>query len=161
MNKENWILCKDRLPTKLDCLNYDTVTDEHFDCFWVTILQNSCGLTYTARMCYRPERNLWYQNGANMSAVDASKIVAWMPIIVPKAYQLPQDFNDCNFDGCKKGLHPFKVIENFEFGDESKVVRWCPECGAIVVDSDCDGRTNPGYYKKLQYPNITKKHGLE
>ncbi len=68
---------------------------------------------------------------------------------------------ECNFDGCKKGLHPFKVIARFGYGDEIKVVRWCPECGAVVVDMDYDNRTHPGYYKKLQYPNITKKYGLE
>ena len=69
----------------------------------------------------------------------------------------------CNFESCKKGIHPFKVIARFElFGyDESKVVRWCPECGAVVVDMDYDERTNPGYYKKLQYPNITYKYGFE
>lgn len=67
----------------------------------------------------------------------------------------------CNFEGCRKGLHPLKVIASFECGDEAKVVRWCPECGAVVVDLDYDDRTNPGYYKKLQYPNITKKHGLD
>lgn len=67
---------------------------------------------------------------------------------------------ECNFKGCKKGLHPFKIIEKFNLGEEEKVVRWCPECGAIVVDCDYDNRTNAGYYKKLQYPNITKKYGL-
>ena len=90
MNNENWILCENRLPTKTDCLNYDNLTMEHFDCFWVTILKNSYGLTYTTRMCYRPERNLWYRNGFDMSAVDESKIVAWMPLIVPKPYRLNQ-----------------------------------------------------------------------
>lgn len=65
----------------------------------------------------------------------------------------------CNFEGCRKGLHPLKVIARFEWEDEAKVVRRCPECGAIVVDLDYDVRTNPGYYNKLQYPNITKKYG--
>lgn len=69
---------------------------------------------------------------------------------------------ECNFEGCKKGLHPLKVISVIQLGmDEEKVIRWCPECGAIVIDHDIDGRTMPGYYKKLQYPNITKKHGFE
>lgn len=68
---------------------------------------------------------------------------------------------ECNFEGCKKGLHPFKVIARFGYDNEIRVVRWCPECGAVVVDMDCDNRTYPGYYKKLQYPNITKKYGLE
>lgn len=68
---------------------------------------------------------------------------------------------ECNFDGCKKGLHPFKVVANFEWGSEAKVVRWCPECGAVVVDLDLNYGTYSGFYKKLQYPNITKKYGLE
>ena len=67
----------------------------------------------------------------------------------------------CNFKECRKGLHPFKIIACFGYGDETQVVRWCPECGAIVVDMDFDGRTNPGYYRELEYPNITKKYGLE
>ena len=84
--KGNWILCKDRLPSKTDCLHYDDLTMEHFDCFWVTMLQNSHGLTYSTRMCYRLERNLWYRNGSDMSGVDTSKIVAWMPLVIPKPY---------------------------------------------------------------------------
>jgi len=36
------------------------------------------------------------------------------------------------------------------------VVRWCVNCGAIVVDTDYDGRTNPGYTMKMRYPEITK-----
>ncbi len=68
----------------------------------------------------------------------------------------------CNFSKCRQGLHPFIVISRTIIGiDEEKVVRWCPECGAVVVDCDIDGRANPGYYKKLEYPNITKKYGLE
>jgi len=67
----------------------------------------------------------------------------------------------CDFTECRKGLHPFKTIARFPVGiGEEKVVRYCPECGAIVVDCDIDGRTMPGYYKKLQYPNITHKYGL-
>ena len=87
-SKTNWILCKDRLPNEKDCLYFDNFVKEHFDCFWVTILQNSHGLTYATRMCYRPERNLWYRNGSNMSGVDASKIIAWMPLVVPNPYKI-------------------------------------------------------------------------
>lgn len=63
---------------------------------------------------------------------------------------------------CKQGVHPFEIIAKFEnCWHETKVVRWCPECGAVVVDLVYDGRTKPGYYRKLQYPNIVYKHGLE
>ena len=62
-----------------------------------------------------------------------------------------------NFTGCKKGLHPLKTILRIpQAFDTERVVRWCPECGAIVVDMDYDGRTKPGHYMKMQLPNITK-----
>lgn len=65
------------------------------------------------------------------------------------------------FNECKQGSHPFKIIASFEnCWHESKVVRWCQECGAVVVDLDYDGRIKPGYYKKLQYPNIVDKYGF-
>lgn len=67
----------------------------------------------------------------------------------------------CNFSKCRNGLHPFIRILSVTVGiNEEKIVRWCPECGAIVVDHDIDDRTIPGYYKQLTYPNITKKYGL-
>lgn len=67
----------------------------------------------------------------------------------------------CDFSRCQLGIHPFIVISSSTVGiDEEKVVRWCPECGAITVDCDVDNSVMPGYYKKLKYPNITKKYGL-
>lgn len=67
----------------------------------------------------------------------------------------------CDLSKCKEGLHPFVKISSTTVGeDEEEVVRWCPECGAIVVDHDIDGRTIPGYYKKITYPNIVREKGL-
>lgn len=67
-----------------------------------------------------------------------------------------------DFSGCKEGLHPFKVITSNSCGyDTEEVVRWCPKCGAVVVDMDFDNRTNPGYYKRIEYPEITLKYGFE
>lgn len=63
-----------------------------------------------------------------------------------------------NFAKCDKGLHPFIVISSHRLKDDLKVVRWCPVCGCIVVDLDYDGKTNPGYYRKIEYPQITKEH---
>lgn len=40
--------------------------------------------------------------------------------------------------------------------DGHKVVRWCRQCGAIVVDMDTDGRIAPGYYRKMEIPDISK-----
>ncbi len=60
-------------------------------------------------------------------------------------------------ENCKKGKHNLIVITKNNLGyDESEVVRWCNVCGAIVVDSEYDGRTNPGKFKKLETPLIHK-----
>ena len=37
-------------------------------------------------------------------------------------------------------------------GDEQAVVRWCYWCGAVVVDIDYDGRTNPGGFMPMRFP---------
>ncbi len=36
--------------------------------------------------------------------------------------------------------------------DSYNVVRWCPKCGAVVVDCDYDGRINPGQILKMRFP---------
>jgi hypothetical protein len=33
------------------------------------------------------------------------------------------------------------------------VVRWCVDCGAVVVDTDIDGRTAPGDYMPMRLPS--------
>lgn len=65
-----------------------------------------------------------------------------------------------DIEKCRAGQHPFIAISRTQDGTGYKVVRWCPECGAIVVDADYDGRTNAGYYRKLQYPNLVQRNGL-
>jgi hypothetical protein len=35
-------------------------------------------------------------------------------------------------------------------------IRWCPECGAIVIDIDSDNRTFPGRIMKMKFPKISK-----
>ncbi len=45
---------------------------------------------------------------------------------------------------CIEGLHPLKEIYRDTDGFVDIVVRWCPECGAIVIDNDVDGRVYPG-----------------
>jgi hypothetical protein len=42
--------------------------------------------------------------------------------------------------------------ESLGYGSEA-VVRWCCECGAIVVDTDVDNRTLPGDVMKMRRPN--------
>lgn len=58
---------------------------------------------------------------------------------------------------CKKGNHPLEVIYINGYEDEPYVVvRWCPICGAVVVDVDCDDRISPGEIMKMKDPFITK-----
>jgi hypothetical protein len=38
------------------------------------------------------------------------------------------------------------------------VTRWCQNCGAIVVDVDVDGRTQPGAGSSMNFPRITHAH---
>lgn len=35
---------------------------------------------------------------------------------------------------------------------ERNVVRWCEDCGAIVVDTDADGRIYTGRIMKMKFP---------
>lgn len=37
---------------------------------------------------------------------------------------------------------------------EETVVRWCPTCGAVVIDTDSDNHTNPGAVKPMRFPQI-------
>lgn len=59
---------------------------------------------------------------------------------------------------CENGNHKFEVIHSGDNGGPGggQVVRWCVNCGSVVVDHDVDGRTHPGYYSKLRSPLITK-----
>ncbi len=36
-----------------------------------------------------------------------------------------------------------------------KVVRWCKVCGAVVIDRDIDGRTQPGGITAMQHPKLS------
>jgi len=36
--------------------------------------------------------------------------------------------------------------------DTEAVIRWCYKCGAIVVDIDFDGRTQPGAIMSMRFP---------
>lgn len=56
-------------------------------------------------------------------------------------------------------LHKMQEIISFpcnDAPDAETVVRWCPTCGAIVVDVDFDGRTSPGRVMKMKFPAITR-----
>lgn len=49
------------------------------------------------------------------------------------------------------------IITSNPLAISEEVVRWCKYCGAVVVDEDCDGRTNPGKIKEMQFPTLAKK----
>ncbi len=55
---------------------------------------------------------------------------------------------------CLQGLHPLKVIYTDSDGFVDNVVRWCPLCGAIVVDADVDGRVYPGKIMPMKLSEI-------
>lgn len=58
---------------------------------------------------------------------------------------------------CDKTNH--NLIEIYRDGWEDEpnaVVRWCEDCGAIVVDGEMDGRTSPGAVRKMLFPKEFK-----
>jgi hypothetical protein len=58
---------------------------------------------------------------------------------------------------CDGTNHNLKVIYVDNFSDHARVVRWCTDCGAVVVDIDVDGRTNPGGKMKMKFPKYRTK----
>ena len=60
---------------------------------------------------------------------------------------------------CKNGEHKLKVIywHSSLRGNEEPTVRWCGNCGAVVVDVDFDGRTNAGAIREMELPRETKR----
>ena len=55
--------------------------------------------------------------------------------------------------------HKHDLIDIYSTGGDmdSTVVRWCTVCGAIVIDTDYDGRTNPGQVMPMRFPEVTKQ----
>ena len=58
---------------------------------------------------------------------------------------------------CKKGNHSLIEILRDRGWDCESVARWCKVCGAVVVDIDYDGRTNPGAIAKMRFPEVLTK----
>lgn len=54
---------------------------------------------------------------------------------------------------CAKGAHLFTVVYSAGPEQDETVVRWCTVCGAIVIDKDYDGRTNPGAVMAIRGPS--------
>jgi len=45
-----------------------------------------------------------------------------------------------------------EVYRASEGYDIDNVVRWCKDCGAIVVDGEYDGRVRPGAVSAMMFP---------
>lgn len=58
---------------------------------------------------------------------------------------------------CDGSKHNLKVIYVDNCINSERVVRWCADCGAIVVDVDVDGRTYPGLVMKMKFPKYRSK----
>lgn len=46
--------------------------------------------------------------------------------------------------------------DNYGDGSAVDVVRWCHKCGAITVDSEHDGRTQPGSILPMAFPQVSR-----
>jgi hypothetical protein len=53
---------------------------------------------------------------------------------------------------CDGQTHNLQEIYRRNGAASDAVVRWCSDCGAVVVDEDYDGRTNPGAYEEMRFP---------
>ncbi len=61
------------------------------------------------------------------------------------------------YEKCKEGKHPLTEISRTSDGFTDRVIRWCPTCGAIVIDMESDGRVYPGRYEKMHLPALCKE----
>ncbi|MBI2674500.1 MAG: hypothetical protein HYX22_02070 [Candidatus Yanofskybacteria bacterium] len=63
-------------------------------------------------------------------------------------------------DQCHRGAHPWKKIfgriQGFMMA-EVEVVRWCPICGSVVIDLECDDRIQPGAIRKIESSQISSR----
>jgi len=57
----------------------------------------------------------------------------------------------------REGRCDLRTVIVIEGGMSDDVVRWCAYCGAVVVDTDVDGRVHPGKVRPMVFPEIAKK----
>ncbi|KKK57157.1 hypothetical protein LCGC14_3057340, partial [marine sediment metagenome] len=53
--------------------------------------------------------------------------------------------------------HNLELIQRFPVGvdGEERAIRWCSDCGGVVVDLDVDGRAvGPGDVMKMRFPGV-------
>lgn len=54
---------------------------------------------------------------------------------------------------CRGGWHNLREIMRVHQGhDIDEVVRWCQNCGAIVIDGEHDGRVYNGKVMPMRFP---------
>jgi len=58
---------------------------------------------------------------------------------------------------CNNGEHYLVAIHASRLSYGEAVVRWCRNCGSVVVDLDYDNRTRPGGVRAMVEPEIWKK----
>jgi len=65
-----------------------------------------------------------------------------------------------------KNHNLIEIFRRWNFEDAADVVRWCQDCGAVVVDTDLNIRwksprpftkTMPGNVMKMKFPNYLRK----
>ena len=57
----------------------------------------------------------------------------------------------------KGGSHELVELLRTDYGrDVNSVVRWCKQCGAVVIDLDVDGRVAPGKKMSMEHPELSK-----
>ena len=63
----------------------------------------------------------------------------------------------CNeYKKCTEGRHQLLEVYRYDNGFEDEVVRWCSNCGAIVVDAEVDNRVYAGHIMKMRLPKLAK-----
>lgn len=70
--------------------------------------------------------------------------------------------NGANHDSkkvmCTGPNHDLKeIFRSGPLDDIQSVVRWCSDCGAIVVDGELDGRVRPGAVLTMKFPTSYAK----
>lgn len=57
---------------------------------------------------------------------------------------------------CDFKNHPLiEIYRRHGSFDIDHVVRWCPDCGAVVIDGEHDGRIAPGKIVPMKFPKIS------
>lgn len=52
--------------------------------------------------------------------------------------------------------HQLRDIFRIDGQLDDIVVSWCPTCGAVAVDAEIDGRTDPGAHVAMKFPKSAK-----